>query len=80
MGKVFARFYIDGHKGMGSDSLFILDGRNKLGVQIRDCRDQMHKLRYVQPRYNGFKIFRSHRGIDEDVTLYSSGHIFQLEK
>ncbi len=39
----------------GSDSVFILDGRNALSTMIADAYTQMHRLRNVQ-KYVGFVI------------------------
>lgn len=48
--------YMD--EALGSDSVFILDGRNRLATWISDMRQQARRLSKVQPHYKGFKIMR----------------------
>ena len=42
----------------GSDSIYILDGRNNLAIMIQDSKDRMIKLVNVQPSYSAFHIHR----------------------
>ena len=51
----FAEFNRDGERQCGSDSVYVLDGRNTIDNMREDAKDRIYKLRFVQ-RYNGFKI------------------------
>ena len=48
--------YMD--NAIGTDSIYILDGRNRLSTQIADMRERAKQLRKVQPHYAAFKIMR----------------------
>ena len=56
--KYFAEFFVDGVEQCGSDSVFILDGRNNIETMINDAYERMERLKPVQPHYNGFNICR----------------------
>jgi len=43
---------------LGSDGIFILDGRNELGTMVQDAYDRMEKLRFVKK----YKFFEIHKG------------------
>jgi len=49
---------------MGSDGVFILDGRNNLQTMKCDSMVQAHRLRKVS-NIDGYKIIRSRRFTDE---------------
>lgn len=46
---------------MGSDGVFILDGRNSLSTMINDATKRMKSLSKVKPNYIGFKIMRGEK-------------------
>lgn len=48
--------YLD--EALGSDSYFILDGRNRMATWVEDMRQQARRLRNVKPFYKAFKIMR----------------------
>ena len=48
--------YMD--EACGSDSVFILDGRNRMAKWIQDMRERAMRLRNVKPNYAAFKIMR----------------------
>lgn len=54
---------------MGSDGVFILDGRNTIATMIEDAKTRMEKLELVQPYYLGFEINRGDR-FEKPITLY----------
>lgn len=45
-------------EALGTEGVFILDGRNKLSTMIDDAYERMHKLRNVHPNYVGFQIYK----------------------
>lgn len=58
--KYFAQFFdknLDGElvEAMGSDGVFILDGRNDMRTWEDDASDRIYKLRNVQ-KYHGYQI------------------------
>jgi len=46
---------------LGSDGVFVLDGRNNLGTMIRDSMERIEKLKNVQPSIVGFSIIKGSR-------------------
>lgn len=48
--------YMD--NAIGTDSIYILDGRNRLSTWIADMRKRANQLVKVQPHYAAFKIMR----------------------
>lgn len=49
--------YFEGDKeALASDSVSILDNRNRLAIKIEDARNRAFRLRFVQPRYTHFEI------------------------
>ncbi len=61
--KYFVQFKetgLDGtlHDAMGSDGIFILDGRNNIQTMIQDAYNQMNRLRFVKK----YQFFEIHRG------------------
>jgi len=75
--KWYVQFFshkMDGSLGeaCGSDSVFILDGRNKLQVMIQDAKKRIEFLRNVA-RFEYFEIRRCYRISDQSQTvLYSN--------
>jgi hypothetical protein len=53
---------------LGSDGVFILDGRNKLRTWRIDADKRLHKLRNVQPGYIGYKIMKG--DLRDSVEVY----------
>ena len=43
-------------EALGSDGVFILDGRQNLDTQINDAYERLDKLKNVRPYYVGFEI------------------------
>ncbi len=39
------------------DSVFILDGRNRITIMIKDCKNRMKKMTSTHPEYIGFRIY-----------------------
>ena len=56
---------------LGSDSVFILDGRNKLLTMIADARKRMHQLKGVRNDIIAFTINRGER-FSKSQLLYDS--------
>jgi fructosamine-3-kinase len=54
----------------GSDSVFILDGRNTLETMIQDSKDRLEKMKNVHPTLIGFKVMKGER-FDNSVSVYS---------
>lgn len=52
-----AKFPID---ALGSDGVFILDGRNSLSIMISDSKNRMQKLEKLH-NFIGFKIMKGER-------------------
>ena len=44
--------------GLESDSIFILDGRNTIDTMKSDAYTRYKQLKYVQPNYIGFIIYK----------------------
>lgn len=55
---------------LGSDGVFILDGRNNLETMKADAQLRIHKLRFVQPHIAGYKIIKGARFDDNNPILY----------
>ena len=41
---------------LGTDGVYILDGRNSLTKMISDSKNQMKRMRHMHPNYIGFAI------------------------
>ena len=58
--------------GIGSDSVFILDGRNKLNTMLDDAINRYIKIKRVQPQFNAFQIrkgtFQNFINLTNEVT------------
>lgn len=73
MARYYVKFFENERECCGSDSIFILDGRNKLPTMIEDAKLQKWKLRYVKPFYNRFQIIKSGNRLFENTkVLYDS--------
>jgi len=48
-------------EAMGSDGVFILDGRNSLRTMIIGIMKRMNKLRHVRSDFIGYRIYKSER-------------------
>lgn len=48
-------------EAVGSDSVFMLDGRNNLETMALDGIEQMRKLQSLHPEYMGFDIIKGLR-------------------
>ena len=70
--KTYAHFTENGVSQLGSDAWFRLDSRNTLATQIADARKRMENLRFVKPRYNGFRILRGELNRDRMQVLFTS--------
>ena len=55
--KYHAEFNHNGIVPCGSDSIFVLDGRNNLETMVDDCKQYIDKKRKVTT-FNGFTIYR----------------------
>jgi len=55
---VYVQFYVNDKELLGSDGVYILDGRNNFHNMINDCYERVNKLRFVQPNINSFQIFK----------------------
>jgi len=44
------------------DSVFILDGRNRITIMIKDCKNRMKKMTSTHPEYIGFRIYEGTPG------------------
>jgi len=54
---------------IGSDGVYILDGRNSLNTMIQDAKDRA-KLINLLCHFTGFKIVRGSRFSDNNTVLY----------
>jgi len=57
-------------EAMGSDGVFILDGRCGRDTMIQDSRKQMRKLKKVKPHYIGFALMKGDR-FDNSTVVYT---------
>ena len=57
---------------LGSNSVFILDGRNSIDTMINDCIEQ--KSCKVSKEITGFKIVRANSFLEEGSIIYE--HLF----
>ena len=64
--KYYIQFYTgENNEALGSDGVFILDGRNSTYNMINDGRDRAWQLRNIKKFY-GFKIMRGERFKDSN--------------
>ena len=75
---IYAEFKKDGREILGSDGVFILDGRNTLLNQITDCYKRIKQLKNVKPWINGFAIRKGERFSDDNVVLYDEQELIYL--
>lgn len=55
---------------LGSDGVFILDGRNSLNVMIDDARKRLEQMNNIKS-FVGFKIMKGSRFDDSNVCMYA---------
>ena len=55
---------------VGSDGVFILDGRNNLETFKVDAQQQMHRLRKVAS-FDGYKIIKAESFLDKENLIYA---------
>jgi hypothetical protein len=55
---------------VGTDGVFILDGRNSIDTMINDAKDRANKLRNVKPQISSFKIIKGEKFINEGSVVY----------
>lgn len=85
--KVYAQFLTKDLSGylveaLGSDGVFILDGRNNVDTWKIDAMMRMHKLRNVQPDFIGYRIYKASR-LGEGTLVYewiTSGTYYKVKK
>jgi len=73
--KYYVRFMQEGTTGelverLGSDGVFVLDGRNSIGTMIRDARRRMVQLVSITDIV-GFKIMQGSRFANDNKCVYS---------
>lgn len=56
----------------GSDSVYILDGRNNLDTMIFDAEKRMEKMRTIHTYIIGYKIIKAQSFLDTGTILYST--------
>lgn len=56
----------------GSDSVYILDGRNNLDTMIFDAERRMEKMRTIHADICGYKIIKAQRLSDTGTILFST--------
>lgn len=56
--KAFAAYFADGVRPLGSDTVFILDARNKPTTQVLDAKKQLEKLQAIKPWINGYAVYK----------------------
>ena len=56
---------------LGSDGVYILDGRNNLNTMINDCHNRLNKL-INENHIVGFEIIRAERFTDNGKIIYSN--------
>ena len=54
---------------LGSEGVFILDGRNNMATMITDAKRRLHALRHIH-NYKGFHIVKGTRFEDSNAILY----------
>ena len=64
--KVYVQFLTTDTSGdlcesVGSDGVFILDGRNTLETWKADAEERIHRLRFVQTNIVGYRIMKGDR-------------------
>jgi hypothetical protein len=74
---VYTQFFTTNLKGdidtaLGSDGVFILDGRNNLTNMIIDSNDRYKKMKRIHDDYIGYKIMKGNRFDDNNQILYTS--------
>lgn len=57
---------------IGSDGVYILDGRHTLSNMISDCHDRMKKLKNLHKGICGFEIHRASKLFDDGRVIYST--------
>lgn len=71
--KAYVQFYENLKKpieAIGSDGVYILDGRNSINAMVYDAKDRMKKL--AIKNFVGFKIIEAQRFSDKGTEIYSS--------
>ena len=56
----------------GSDSVYILDGRNNLDTMISDAEKRVEKMRTIHPYICGYKIIKAQSLLDVGTVLFST--------
>ena len=64
---------------LGSDSVFILDGRNRLPTMIKDAEKRMFQMRNIHRSIIGFTIKKGNR-FESSLILYDSRPELKIEQ
>jgi hypothetical protein len=62
---------------LGSDGVYILDGRNTIETMHKDAMKRFHKMKKFHKNYVGFKIQKSSR-LDDDPEIL--GYFWDTER
>jgi hypothetical protein len=68
--KTYCFYTTRGRENAGTDACYKLDGRNRLHVQVDECRERLVQLKNVQ-NYDGFKIVTCEAIGRNEHTIYS---------
>lgn len=55
---------------LGSDGVFILDGRNNLDTMIEDSYKRINQMKNIHPNIAAFEIFKGNRIDDNNESLW----------
>jgi len=75
----YVQFMFNDIDCLGSDGVFILDGRNKLSTMIYNCKVQMKRLRQIK-EITSFKIVKSDRYTDNKSCIIYTGKFNNQKK
>ena len=56
--KVFAAYFAKGVRPLGSDTVYILDARNKPTTQILDAKKHLERLQGIKPWLDGYAVYK----------------------
>jgi hypothetical protein len=63
---------------LGSDGIFILDGRNNLSTMIKDAKKRMSQLKNIHNNIIAFTINRGER-FESSIIVYDSNPELRIE-
>jgi hypothetical protein len=68
----FSEDHVKPIEAIGSDGVFILDGRNSLSTWVYDAKQRLEKMKQLGKNFIGFTIVKAEKFTDNGREIYST--------